>query len=249
MKKRIWELDALRGLFILGVIVVHFIYDLTDLYGIIDWDAPELFLLVKNYGGILFFLISGISVTLGSHSVRRGLIAIGCGMVISAVTYGMYRFGFADKSILIYFGVLHCLGTCMLLWPLHKNTPWWGLLILGVILVVLGFYLKDLMNMGELYIGNNYLAPLGLHRRDFFTSDYFPLLPHFGFFLVGSALGKSIYRKKETLLPILDSQHFLIRFLVRPAVRFWSFCGRHSLLIYLAHQPLLNGICYLIILL
>ena len=204
--------------------------------------------LVKNYGGILFFLISGISVTLGSHSVRRGLIVVGGGLIVSAVTYGMYRFGFDDQSLMIYFGVLHCLGVCMLMWPLYKHAPWWGLLIFGGILVVLGFYIRDLQGTGQLYIDNNYLAPLGLHRWDFFTSDYFPLLPNFGFFLIGSALGKSVYRKKETLLPILDCPHFLIRFLVRPVVRFLSFCGRHSLWIYLLHQPLLNGICYLIIL-
>ena len=33
----------------------------------------------------------------------------GAGLLITAVTYGMYHFQFAGKSIIIYFGVLHCL--------------------------------------------------------------------------------------------------------------------------------------------
>ena len=33
MKKRIWELDAARGLFLIGMMVIHLIFDLVDLYG------------------------------------------------------------------------------------------------------------------------------------------------------------------------------------------------------------------------
>lgn len=241
MKKRIWELDVLRGIFILGMVVVHFLYDLTDLYKIIQWDWPPAALFIKNWGGVLFFLISGISATLGSHSVRRGLIVIGSGLIVSAVTYGMYHFGFAGQSIIIYFGVLSCLGVCMLLWSTYKNMPWWGLLIHGILLAAVGLCIREFLDTGDLYIGNNYLMPLGLHRPDFYTSDYFPLLPNLGFFLIGSFLGKTVYCKKTSLLPKVNERNAVIRF--------FSFCGRQSLLIYLLHQPVLSGICMLITLL
>ena len=81
MNKRIWELDAFRGICILGMVIVHFIYDLTDLYGIIRWDAPALFSFVQNWGGLLFLLLSGICATLGSRSIRRGIIVFVCGMI------------------------------------------------------------------------------------------------------------------------------------------------------------------------
>ena len=68
MKKRIWELDALRGFCILGVIIVHFIFDLVELYGIIDWEYPVLFEFIKDWGGILFILLSGICVAGYGHS-------------------------------------------------------------------------------------------------------------------------------------------------------------------------------------
>ena len=71
-KNRIWELDAARGFCVLGMITVHFIFDLTELYPIVHLKSPSFFLLVKNWGGIAFFLISGICVTLGAASSAAG---------------------------------------------------------------------------------------------------------------------------------------------------------------------------------
>ncbi len=231
MKKRIWELDAFRGLCILGVICVHFVYDLTELFALVTLDMPDWFLFIKQWGGILFILLSGICATLGHRSVRRGVIVFVCGLIISLVTFGMYKLDFADKSIIIYFGVLHCLGTCMILWPIFRKLPWWVLAPLGIALTALGMYL------GGLSSETPWLLPFGLLPRGLGTSDYFPLFPHLGYFLVGAALGKTLYRGKTTLLPKVHSQNILLRFL--------QFCGRHSLEIYLLHQPILAGICFL----
>jgi uncharacterized membrane protein len=233
MKKRIWELDALRGLCILGMVVVHIIYDLVELYGLIEWEYPPLFTFVQTWGGVLFLLISGICVTLGSRCIRRGALVFFCGIVVSAVTYGMYHFNFSGKSIIIYFGVLHCLGVCMLLWPVFRRLPHWALAVVGIALAAAGFYLRALDP-----VSTQWLMPLGLPWQGFASSDYFPILPYLGFFLLGSALGKSIYRNKETLLPKVNTKNFLIRFLL--------LCGKHSLWIYLLHQPVLSGIFFLI---
>ena len=124
MKKRIWELDAFRGVFVIGMVVVHLIYDLQSFAGLPFLKNNEIYDFVARWGGVLFFLISGICVTLGSHPIRRGLIVLGCGLAVSAATLGLYLIQFADASIIIYFGVLHCLGTCMLLWPLLKKCHW-----------------------------------------------------------------------------------------------------------------------------
>ena len=233
MKKRIWELDALRGLCILGVIAVHFVYDLVELYALVEWDYPPLFSFIMNWGGVLFFLMSGVSVTLGSRCIRRGLLVIGGGLIISAVTYGMYRFGFAGKGIIIYFGVLHCLGVCMLLWPIFRKLPHWALALVGIAFILLGFYLSTLP-----WVDNYFLMPLGIPWKGFSSSDYFPLFPYLGFFLAGSALGKSVYKTKESLFPRANTKNIIIRFFL--------LCGKHSLWIYLLHQPVLSGIFYLI---
>lgn len=236
MKKRIWELDALRGICIIGMVIIHLLYDLIDLYGIVNWEYSPLFLFVKQWGSVLFLLISGICVTLGSHCIKRGLLVFACGLVCTAVTYGMYALHWAYKGILIYFGVLHCLGICMLLWPVFCKLPHWVLGIIGLTLIGIGFYLRALPA-----VAFPWLMPIGLPWKGFVSSDYFPLLPNLGFFLLGSALGKSLYHNKESLLPHVNQRNLLIRFFL--------LCGKHSLGIYLLHQPILTGLLYLIILL
>lgn len=233
MKQRVWELDVLRGICVLGMVVVHLVYDLVSLYRLVDWKLPELFLFVQRWGGVLFLLISGICVTLGKHSVRRGLIVFACGMICTAVTYGMFRFGLSGKGIIIYFGVLHCLGVCMLFGPIIKRLPWPILLAVGAVIIGVGFHCLENVRGDSMW-----LMPLGIQPPYFASSDYFPLMPYFGIFLVGSALGKTLYRKQQSLLPKVNSDFFLLRF--------FKFCGKHSLWIYLLHQPLLSGVCWLL---
>ena len=234
MKKRIWELDVLRGVCILGMVVVHLIYDLQTFFSLPFLADSRLFDLIKQWGGVLFLLISGICVTLGSHPVRRGLIVFACGLICSAVTAGMYFLNMADKSIIIYFGVLHCLGVCMLLWPLFKRLPVWALGLLGLGLTVLGLWIS-----GNVVVDFPWLIPLGLVPEDFASSDYFPLLSNLGFFLVGAFLGKTLYRKKETLLPRVNPAN--------PVLAFFTLLGKWSLPVYLLHQPIITGLLYLIL--
>ena len=215
MKNRIWELDAFRGLCILGMVIVHFIFDLTELFEIIHWDTPDLFSLVLNWGGMLFVLLSGICATLGSRSIRRGIIVFFCGMLCTAVTSGMYLLDMAESYIIIRFGV-----------------PTWALGVIGAVLIALGLWLQNV------YVGTDLLFPLGLVSTKFSSSDYFPLLPNLGYFLLGSVLGRTLYRSKQSLLPAVNTQ--------TPILRFLGFCGRQSLLIYLLHQPILSGLCTLL---
>lgn len=231
-KTRIWELDALRGLCILGMIVIHFLFDLTGLYGIVAWEIPEWLLFVMDWGGVAFFLISGVCATLGSRCVRRGLIVLSCGLVVSAVTIAMYLANMAVKAIIIYFGVLHCLGVCMILWVLFRKLPTPVLGILGVILVALGLWFRTLT------VQTRWLVWLGLLYDGFTTSDYFPLLPYLGFFLLGAVLGRILYKNKESLLPAVNAR--------APLPRFLQCVGRWSLPIYMFHQPILTGLIYLI---
>ena len=235
MKHRIWELDALRGLCILGMVIIHFVYDLVDLTGVLNWQFPPIYAFVQNWGGVVFLLISGICVTLGSRSVRRGLIVFCCGLIVTAATAGMYLLNLAPISIIIYFGVLHCLGLCMLLWPIFRRLPSWALAALGGAMAAAGLLLQNTT------VSHPWLIPLGITCPGFASSDYFPLLPHLGFFLLGAFLGKTLYRSKHTLLPGVNSRALPLAFL--------QLCGKRSLWIYLLHQPILSGIAYLILLL
>ena len=229
MKKRIWELDALRGLAIIGMVAAHLIYDLTELFRVWEMKDPRLFYFVQDWGGVVFFVLSGICVTIGSAPVKRGLVVFGCGLLISAVTAGMYLLQLADRGIIIYFGVLHCLGLCMALWPVFRKCPTWLLAALGAAMAAGGLFLMD-----QVRVGTWWLVPLGIQSHGFSSSDYFPLLPNLGYFLLGAVLGRTLYRKKESLLPRVNAQV--------PVLRFLCWCGRSSLWIYLLHQPVLAGI-------
>lgn len=235
MKKRIWELDALRGVLMIAIMAYHLFYDLVFLFSLVELNTPflrGLYRFCNDWLGSPFLFLSGLCVTLGSRPVRRGLQVIGGGMIITAVTVGMYFLGFAGKDIIIYFGVLHCLGTCMLLWPLFKKLPKPALLVLGIAMAAVGLYVKD-----NVRVGFDWLAPLGFVSRNFASSDYFPLLPNLGYFLIGAFLGKTLYREKTSLLPKVSPSLLPVRFL--------SFIGRHSLIIYLLHQPVFAGGVYL----
>lgn len=224
-KNRIWELDALRGICILAMVVIHLFFDLSE-FGGVEFSLPSWFVFLRNYGHVLFVLISGICVTLASRSFKRGVTVFGAGLLISYVTMFMDQI-LGMENLRIWFGILHMLGVCMMVYPLFKRLPFWTLALLGAVFVALGFYMESVR------VSVDFLFPLGLRSGNVYTgSDYFPLFPGLGWFLLGAALGKSVYRKKETLLPRVNAECV--------PLRFFRFCGRHSLEIYLLHQPVMT---------
>ncbi len=233
-KSRIWELDALRGICILCVIVVHFLFDLS-FFGGLDLTLPAWYVFIQEYGGAIFVLLSGVCVTLGSKSIRRGLVVFSCGMLITAVTYGMYRLGMSGADVVVKFGVLHLLGVCMLVYPAFKKFPPAALAIIGFLIAVTGFAIRGMI------VPQRWLFPLGLTYEGFTSSDYFPLFPQLGYFLIGAAIGKTAYREKKTLLPGAFQKTGI--------ARFFCWCGRQSLFIYLLHQPIVYGLLELVLLL
>ena len=233
-KSRIWELDALRGVCILCVIVVHFLFDLS-FFGGLDLTLPAWYVFLQEYGGAIFVVLSGVCVTLGSKSVRRGLIVFACGMLITAVTYGMYRLGMSGADVVVKFGVLHLLGVCMLVYPAFKKLPPAMLKVLCLVIAITGYAIRGII------VPQHWLFPLGLTYEGFTSSDYFPLFPQLGYFLIGAAIGKTAYREKRTLLPG--------SFQKTGIARFFCWCGRQSLFIYLLHQPIVYGLLELVLLL
>ena len=87
-KQRIWELDALRGLCILCMVAIHAFWALSA-FGGFAFDLPGWFLFCRQYGHILFILLSGLCATLASRSFQRGVYVFGAALVISYVTFFM----------------------------------------------------------------------------------------------------------------------------------------------------------------
>ena len=149
------------------------------------------------------------------------------------VTYGMYRLGMSGSDVVVKFGVLHLLGVCMIVYPLFKKLPPAALAALGLCFAVTGYAIRGLT------VPQHWLFPLGLTYEGFTSSDYFPLFPQLGYFLLGAAIGKTAYREKRTLLPGA--------FQYTAPARFFCWCGRQSLFIYLLHQPIVYGLLELVL--
>ena len=231
-RERIWELDALRGFCIVCVIFVHFMFDLVYFLGK-QVDFPPLYTFIQQYGGAIFVVLSGCCATLGSRSFRRGMLVFGCGILITLVTFGMYRMGMAASDVVVKFGVLHLLGVCMMLYPLLKKLPTTALSVLAAAIVAIGYAIQGMR------FSVRWLFPLGFVYPGFTSSDFFPLLPQLGWFLLGIVIGRTLYHEKRTLLPGTAQDFFLFRF--------FQWCGRQSLWIYLLHQPVVYGLIELVV--
>jgi len=204
------------------MVLVHFMYDLQAA----GYAAACPFLEhLGRWGGGAFLLLSGLCVTLGRRHLRRGLTVLLCGLICTAVTGTLAALGFLDSGSVIWFGVLHCLGCCMLLWRFFSRLPAWALGLVGSLLILLGLWADTVR------VNFPWLILLGLRTPGFASGDYFPLLFNLGLFLLGSCLGKLLYRDKTSLFPGVSPS--------APPIRFFTFWGRHSLLVYLLHQPLL----------
>lgn len=215
-KERIWEIDALRGFMIVCMVFVHFVIGSADQ---IAW--PIWLLLVFSRLGVLFVILSGISANFGSNSFRRGILVFACALLLELGSYLAVLLGIFGDDMVIRFGVLHLLGISMMLWPLLRNSKPWVLVILGAVIIGVGFWFETFRVEPE------FLYAIGLTSKNFSSGDFYPIFPQLGFFLVGGAIGKWVYPEKKTLFPKVNANNAVLRF--------FRFCGRHSLVIYLIH--------------
>ena len=224
MKKRVWELDFIRGGAIVIMIGIHLVVDLM-LAGKLEYIESSFFWFVKLYGGIIFVLISGICAEFSKNNFKRGLVVFGCGMLLTIATVALYKLGICPEDILIQWGVLHLIGFSMMIYPLYKKLPRPIALILALVILAVGYYLR-----AEVWTINPYLLPLGIEPIAFKTRDWYPILPNTGWFMLGSLLSKLIYKEKKSLFPNGPEKNIIIRL--------FSWVGRNSLWIYLISQPL-----------
>jgi uncharacterized membrane protein len=95
---------------------------------------------------------------------------------------------------------------------------------LGFIFIAVGFFFSTIT-------GPIWLLFLGIHPATFSSVDYEPLFPWFGMVLIGMGLGDYFYNGNIRKFPVPRVPGSLMRALTFP--------GRHSLVIYLIHQPII----------
>ncbi len=225
-KKRIDSIDALRGLAVVLMVCHHFFFDLVTFLDAPDWlfSNPVFDILHYVFAGI-FIGLCGVSSRFSGSNIKRGLLTLVVATVISVVTY------FMDMPII--FGVLHLLAFCMLFYGLTGR--FWEKLPMMImpVFTVIGTVVSAWC-VNNIEIDSDKLWILGWDYEGFVSYDYFPLLPWIFVFLFGTWLG---YYIKENKFP---KKFYTLTVPVLPQI------GRHALIIYIVHQPVLYGITMLI---
>ena len=241
--RRIEILDELRGFAIAAMVVHHFFLDVGDVLGL-QWgyDVFNALCVVQPLFWAIFIIISGICTRLSRSSVKRGLIVLAFGGIITLVTAViMPKMGIEGAEI--YFGVLHFLGCSMIItglaMPLIKriNAP------VGMVICILMFLITYGINSRELLFGlielpvpkTNILAPLGLFNDSFHSADYFSILPWIFIFLFGAFFGE--YAKNGSFP----------EWCYKKRSKVFSFIGRNSLWFYVGHQAVLYALLYAVL--
>ena len=240
LSTRYGAIDTVRAIAIINMVVFHFLYDYFAMAGALGAFVFNTAVIIwERFICITFIVISGVSLNFTRNGYLRGLIVLLCGFAVTAVTY------FFMPEQLILFGVLSFLGCAMILTYALRGlflriNPWAGAAV-SLVLFILFYHIPDvyiglfslrLVDLPPALYETGRLAWLGFPAKDFASADYFPLLRWIFLYISGYFLWGGIKRTG------LDAY-------LRKSVPVLGFIGRHSLLIYMIHQPVLYGICCL----
>jgi uncharacterized membrane protein len=242
--KRYREIDLSRGIAIICMIVFHSVYLIVftgfasiDLFSGFWWIFPRCI-------AATFLFLVGVSLVI-SHSraksslsraeltskfVLRGLMIFGFGAVITAVTLVMSFVWKGMEKGYVLFGILHLIGLSIIGGFFLVRFKFVNL-VLGLSIIAAGIVL------GFFRFRFFWLMWLGLRPANYYPVDYLPLLPWAGYVCLGIFTGNVFYKDGKRSFPVPSLGDII-------PVRFLSFLGRHSLLIYLLHIPLIFAILF-----
>jgi uncharacterized membrane protein len=228
---RLIVIDHARTLALLGMITFHFRFDLV-IFGLAppEITATPFFYWHARIVAGAFLALAGLSLWLAHGKVlkwpafwrREAKIVLAAGLV-SLATY------FAIPQSWIFFGILHsiALGSLLALPALRLPAP--VTLACGVVVVVGSYFLPPLVEWNH-----PVLRWIGLQTLQTNTMDLEPLFPWFGVLLIGLAFGRAMEgRWPQPKSPPSRTSRALA----------WP--GRHSLVIYLVHQPIMMALIWL----
>lgn len=195
---RIWEIDFLRGVLIIGMLVDHFMFFLgnlvPDLFGGISmlplwlqnvvnfahvyWLHPAK-IAVRYVGVALFFFLVGVSSKFSKNNLKRGILCTCFGLLISIGLVVVSKVGHIQYYAL--FPIITCLGVSMLSYWLFKavfelangkkkHWKWWSLAF-GISFLAIGFGVNLVNSTQPLEPGKIFLAMMGDYRPGMTNSE------------------------------------------------------------------------------
>lgn len=215
------------------MVLYHLVYDLDTFGGYNIQSTSGFWARFADLTAFSFVFLVGVSLAISHTRARsthphgtlfgkylvRGLKILGYGMALTLISWAL-------GMGIIAFGILHLIGVSIILAYPFLQLRLTNLLV-GLSLVLLGVYLHSLNLSSE----SPWLLPLGVVPEGFPMPDYRPLLPWFGVVLVGVFVGNFVYGGGKRVAGIA----WRMPGVARPLLPL----GRHSLLIYLVHQPVL----------
>lgn len=229
-------IDIARGVAILMMFIYHFCFDL-DYFHIVSFyfTTNPFWLTFRAIIVSSFLLVVGVSLALASSRKinktrywRRLLLLAVYASVTSIASYLMF------PETVIFFGILHFILLASVVGLLFAKLYWTNLM-LGIVFIILGgFFSFSYFNQAP-------LQWFGLMTYKPRTEDYVPFLPWFGVVLTGMFVGKYFFIKNNyQKLKNWSSDNTFAKML--------EFGGRHSIHIYMLHQPIFMGLIYIVLL-
>lgn len=225
---RVPSIDALRGIAIVAMIAYHFAFDLR-FFGVTRSDFEHDPFWLASRGAIVasFMALAGISAVLAYRAridarrfARRiGVIAV-CALMASVASYVVF------PQTFIYFGVLHCIAVSLLIARPLVRFPL-ACAVLGALIIVAGLL------FAHPAFDERWTSWIGFTTHKPSTQDYVPLFPWSGVLLLGVAAGHTL--AANDFRPL--------RSLARAPAALQAM-GRHSLAIYMVHQPILMALLW-----
>lgn len=208
-----------------------------NVYGVpIPWFGSTVAFVVQRCIRWSFLLLAGFCLRMGRRPVKRGLLTLACSVVVTLVSLVVI------PDTPIHFGVLTLIGLATVLTALldrflEKLHPYIGLLLcLGLFVLTMdteqGYFLT--LRLPRWLYANFLTALLGFPHIGFYSSDYVPLIPWLFAYWIGY-YSYGIFKK-----------HHWLETLTAVRLRPLEFLGRHSLIIYMAHQPVVYAILAII---
>lgn len=225
-----WDaIDAVRGAAVMAMIAYHFAFDLVhfgwlraDPYNDLRWIGSRTAILSS------FLLVAGISLALAQanresalHFWKRIAKVAGAALLVSIGSWIVFGERF------IWFGVLHAIAVISVLSrPLLRLHRW--LILVGIVAIAIGATVHLALFDQPL------LRWIGMATMKPQTEDYVPILPWMGVSLIGAGLMFALLSRSQSTARI---RQWTMPAALLPV----GWLGRHSLLIYLVHQPLIFG--------
>ncbi|HEX2017866.1 MAG TPA: heparan-alpha-glucosaminide N-acetyltransferase [Aurantimonas sp.] len=230
---RIEIVDIARAIALLAMVVYHFTWDLEFFHyverGLTGEGGWSVF--ARIIASSFLFLV-GISLVLAhDRGVRWRPFLFRLGQVAAGAAAVTIATWLATPNSFVFFGILHHIVLASLVGLIFLRLPWFITAVAAAVVVALPSYVSNPA------FDSHWLAWIGLFESAPLSNDLVPVFPFLGAVLAGVAVAQ--LAKSAGIFDRLRGWNGRLQAL-------WplGWLGRHSLLFYLVHQPVLIGLVF-----